>query len=580
MALIWEHVRKYKKLLALALILAAINQIFSLLDPIIFRHIIDSYATQARDLPFATFVKGVLLLLLASVGVAFVSRTAKNFQEYYVSMMTQRVGADLYERSVQHTFQLPFSVFEDRRSGEILQKLQKARTDTQAAIESAIGVLFLAVIGILFVVIYAFTVNWMVGLTFLLMIPLLGVTSYFISRKIKATQKKIVTQTAELAGSTTETIRNVELVKGLGLEDQEIKRLNHVNSKILALELEKTKQVRTLNFIQGTLINGLRSALLFLLLYLIWNGSITLGAFFSLLFYSFFVFNPLASFGTVAAQYQEAKASTEALQEILSLPPEPKPQDAKDPGSINTIAMRDVTFTYPSGTGPSVQDISFTLTRGKTIALAGASGSGKTTVAKLLTGLYKPSKGTIEVNNIPHSTLDFDAYRQTIGVVSQETQLFAGTIKENLLFVKPDASDEECMRALKSAQAMPIIERGGKGLLTRIGEGGVKLSGGERQRIAIARALLREPEFLIFDEATSALDSLTEKEISETIKQVRLARPNLLMLVIAHRLSTVVHADHIIVLSRGKVVEQGTHSELLQNSAGLYAAFWKQQTES
>ncbi len=580
MKLLWQYLRRYKKLLAGALGLAAVNQVFSLIDPQVFRLIVDRYATRAGEIPPYDFIRGVALLLLAAVGVAFVSRVAKNFQDYYVNVVTQRTGAAMYGRAVEHSFSLPYTVFEDQRSGELLQKLQKARTDSQAFIISAVNTLFLSAIGVLFVLTYAFLVDWRIGTAYLAIIPVLGSITYLISRRIKAAQSSIVKQTAELAGSTTETLRNVELVKSLGLERQETERLNLVNDRILSLELTKVRMIRKLMFLQGTMVNALRSALLLLMLWLIAEDDISLGQFFSLLIYSFFIFNPLAELGTVASQYQEASASLEQLNSVLKLAPEAKPRHPVKIDKVERIAFRGVNFTYGSNSGPhAVHGVTLELTPGKTAAFVGPSGAGKSTLVKLLVGLYHPSQGTMLVNDTDLREMDTEAYRRHLGYVAQETQLFAGTIRENLLFVRPEATDADCLSALKAAAALPIIERGDKGLDTKIGEGGIKISGGERQRLAIARALLREPDFIIFDEATSSLDSLTEAGITQTIRGIAKTRSNLISVSIAHRLSTVMHADTIYVLEKGSVVEHGPHAELLAKG-GLYAALWRQQQAS
>ena len=575
----WKFLREHKKTIALAMGLAAINQLFSLMDPLIFRFIIDDYATKVTTLSTSQFLSGVVMLLLASMGVAFVSRTAKTFQDYYTNVITQRVGTEMYSRSVEHTFSLPYSVFEDRRSGEILQKLQKARTDIQGFIESAIGILFFSMVGIAFVLVYAFLTHWAIGAAYVLMIPLLGSITFVLSTRIKSAQKAIVMETAELAGSTTETIRNVELVKSMGLESQEIARLNHVNEKILGLELKKVRLVRTLGFVQGTLINALRTGLLGLMLWLVFQQQITLGSLFSLLFYSFFIFGPLAELGTVAQRYQEARASLDALDEILALPTQARPKKPAALEKITHITYEDVSFTYPSTKIPSVKNISIDIRAGETIAFAGSSGSGKSTLVKLLTGLYLPTQGRITINGTDMKRLDSERVRARIGIVAQETQLFAGTLRENLLFVNPRASEEECIAALNHANAQHLIQRGEKGLDNKIGEGGIKLSGGEKQRLAIARALLRNPDVLIFDEATSALDSITEHSITETIQQIKKNRPHTICVIIAHRLSTIAHADRILVLEKGRAVEEGTHAQLVRKK-GLYYAFWRQQSGS
>lgn len=577
MKLLWHFISKYKKLLVLALTLATLNQFFSLLDPQVFRIIIDKYASKAGTMPAGEFLKGTLLLLLLAMGAALFSRIAKNFQDYFVNVITQRVGTDMYSRSVDHSFRLPFYAFEDQRSGELLSKLQKARTDAQGLILNSVNLLFVSTIGAVFAIIYAFIVHWSIGLIFILTIPLLGVATFWISRKIKAAQTMITRETAALAGSTTETLRNVELVKSLGLESQEIGRLNTVNEAILKLELKKVKMVRTLSFLQGTLINTLRSGIMLLMLYLVGTQAVTLGEFFSLLFYSFLIFNPLAEMGTVATAYQEASASMEQVEEVLRTEPEKQPDNPKEVGDISEIKFNNVSFHYGGNNKDAAKNINITVKAGETVALVGPSGAGKTTVIKLLVGLYKATSGAVTYNNMNVNEIDLAKLRSRFGFVSQDTQLFSGTIRENLLFVKPNATEEDMLNALKQSAATNILSRGSKGLETKIGEGGLKLSGGEKQRLAIARALLRKPDLIIFDEATSSLDSLTEEEITETIKDIKKSDPNLLCVQIAHRLSTIIHSDKIYVLEKGGLAESGSHSELLEQK-GLYAAMWRQQT--
>ena len=577
MQLLYSYLLRYKRLLFSALLLATINQVFSLLDPQVFRMIVDRYAVKIGAIPRHEFVRGVLVLLLMYVGVALVSRIAKNFQDYFVNVIAQRTGAQLYERSVSHSFSLPYSVFEDQRSGEILLKMHKARADAQSLITNFINFVFIALVGLTFVTVYAFTVHWAIGLVYLLLAPSLGTLMFFISRRIKTQQRVIVTQTAELAGSTTETLRNVELVKSLGLEQQEIRRLNRVNAGILDLELKKVKFLRYYSFLQGTIINSTRASILFLTLWLLYNRELTLGEFYALFFYSFPIFSPLAELGAIIAQYQEAKASMEKLEEVLAIEPEPKPANPVNLGALKRIAFEQVSFTYPSSSTPSLESVSLEIQNGETVAFVGPSGSGKTSLVKLLVGLYRPTRGHLCINNTDIDDIEAGDLRGRIGLVTQETQLFAGTIRDNLLFVNPAATDAECVEVLRQAAALPIIERGGKGLDTKIGEGGIKISGGERQRLAIARALLRQPELIIFDEATSSLDSITEKAITETIRDLTTHGHKRMTVLVAHRLSTIAHAQRIHVLAKGRVVETGTH-EMLLGANGLYAALWREQS--
>jgi ATP-binding cassette subfamily B protein len=577
MRLLYDYLSRQKHLLGAALLLATINQVFSLLDPQVFRLIVDRYAVKLGHIEQSVFVKGVLVLLLAYVGVALVSRIAKNFQDYFVNVIAQRVGAQLYERSVTHSFSLPYAVFEDQRSGEILQVMHKARADAQQLITNCINMIFVSLVGLVFVTIYGFTVHWAIGTVYVLLAPVIGTFMFFTSRKIKVQQRVIVRQTAELAGSTTETLRNVELVKSLGLERQEIGRLNDVNGRILALELKKIRFIRFYSFLQGTVINTTRAALLFLMLFLLFRTEITIGQFFALFFYSFPIFSPLAELGAMIAQYQEAKASMEKLDDVLQIEPAPKPLNPKPLGPLEAVSFDDVTFTYPSSASPSLENVNLTVRAGDTIAFVGPSGSGKTSLVKLLVGLYRPTSGRLCVNGIDASEVDADAMRARIGLVTQETQLFAGTIRDNLLFVNPAATDDDCLAVLRQAAALPIIERGGLGLDTKIGEGGIKISGGERQRLAIARALLRQPELIIFDEATSSLDSITEKSITETIRNLTTGQHRRMTVLVAHRLSTIAHAKRIYVLAKGHIVETGTHDSLLA-TGGLYAALWREQS--
>src|SRR3989344_2422671 len=580
MKLLLSYLKNHWKTSVFVMFLAVINQGFSLMDPIIFSHIIDDYASKFDELSRSDFFHGVLVLLGASIGVAFVSRVAKNFQDYYLNNVTQRVGARMYADGVRHSLSLPYSVFEDQRSGETLGILQKARQDGEKFLLSFINIAFVSIVAFVFVIAYAIHVYWGVAVVYVLTIPIVGGLSSLLSHKIKVVQKKIVSETAALAGSTTESLRNIELVKSLGLATQEVNRLNSSTDKILGLELKKLKYLRSLSFIQGTVINFLRTVILFFMLYLIYAGTITFGEFFSLYIYSFVLFGPLQELGTVINNYRESQASMESFQAILDMPIEPTPSAPKSLGPLTSINFDKVAFDYASSKSNALDDINFEVTTGETIAFVGPSGSGKTTLVKLLVGLYIPKFGQVCYNNIAGREIDLSELRKQIGFVTQDTQLFAGSIRENLLFVNPNATDIELKDVLKRSACDALLARADKGLDTLIGEGGVKVSGGEKQRLSIARALLRKPRLIVFDEATSSLDSITEAEITATMRAISEPGPAIslggISVLIAHRLSPVMPANRIYVLERGRVAEVGTHTELLSLS-GLYSAMWREQ---
>lgn len=575
MKILYKYLKNYWQLGVLALVLAAINQGFSLLDPLIFRHVIDNYATKFDQLTRDQYIKGVGLLLCGTIGVAFVSRIAKNFQDYFVNVITQRLGAQMYSDGLEHSLALSYAQFEDQRSGETLGILQKVRSDVEKLIAAAVNTLFTSIIGIIFVIVYAISVHWIIAPVFLAVVPLLGALSSALSKRIKKIQKEIVGETTALAGSTTESLRNIELVKSLGLVQQEIKRLNSTTGKILGLELKKVKYIRSLSFIQGTAVNFLRTCIMFVMLFLIFQREISVGQMFSLMFYSFFIFGPLQELGNVINTFREAEVSLANFEKIMSTPKEPKPESPIRIETVDSLEFKGVSFQHQSSNSKAISDINFSVKAGETIAFVGPSGSGKTTLVKLLVGLYQPIEGQIFYNTVSGKEIDLDLMRERIGFVTQDTQLFAGTIRENLLFVNPNATDQECHDVLMKAACQNLLARADKGLDSMIGEGGVKVSGGEKQRLSIARALLRKPNLLVFDEATSALDSLTEDEINETIKEVS-SGDNHITIMIAHRLSTIMHADRIYVLERGNIIEQGKHEDLLEGK-GLYYAMWRQQ---
>ncbi|MBA2522195.1 MAG: ABC transporter ATP-binding protein [Solirubrobacterales bacterium] len=583
MKILLQYLKPYKWMIALALLLATINQVFSMFDPMLIGKLIDKFANHPyhfdakKTLPRTKdqFIWGVFGILGLLVGTAMVSRIAKAFQDYVVNVIVQKFGAKIFTDGLRHSMRLPYQDFEDQRSGETLSILTKVRTDTEKFIGLFINILFAMLVSLVFISIYATSKHWSIMPVYFGGVIVLGIVTNLLSKKIKTIQKNIVKETTMLAGTTTESLRNIELVKSLGLTEQEVKRLNTNTYKILGLELRKVKSIRTLSFIQGTLVNFLTQVITFTLIWLIYRQTLTTGELIALQFYSFFIFGPLQEIGNIIVSYREAEASINNFHNLMIRKVEPKPEHPVLVGGINELEFRDLSFKHHTAQYKALDDINFDVKKGETIAFVGPSGAGKSTLVKLLVGLYRPQQGGIYYNGVSGEELDFDELRGQIGFVTQDTQLFAGTIKENLLFVNPNATDEELWDVLRKASCTYILTRAENGLDTVIGEGGLKLSGGEKQRLSIARSLLRHPYLLIFDEATSSLDSITEEAVTTTIKKISSEREQITVL-IAHRLSTIMHADRIYVLEKGKVAETGNHYELLEEK-GLYYAMWRQQ---
>ena len=594
MKILWHYLKPHKWLVLVTLLMAGINTGFSLADPILFGKLVNLAADHFSGVEglsnnqfFWTFHKitrkgvpywelGVFVIIIFSISVAMISRIAKAFQDYFLNVIIQKFGAGVFTDGLKKAMKLPYQDFEDQISGETLSILTKVRSDTERFMISFINILFGVFVGIVFVFVYAaLFIHWLVPVAYLVGILMLSFITGKLSKKIKVIQKNIVNQTTALAGSTTESLRNIELVKSLGLTTQEVDRLNKNTYKILALELTKVKRIRSISFVQGTLVNTLRQVILFILMWLIFRHQMDAGQLVTMQIFSFFVFGPLQEIGNIILSYREAEASLQNFDRLMKKEPEPEASHPQHLGEIKELEFLNVSFQHKTAAQKAIDNISFKVSIGETIAFVGPSGSGKSTLMKLLVGLYRPQQGKILYNGLDETAIRFDDLRNQIGFVTQDTNLFNGTIKDNLLFVNPGASEADINEALEKAACTNLMARAEKGLETMIGEGGLKLSGGEKQRLSIARALLRKPRVLLFDEATSALDSLTEEEITNTIRSISEFKSQVTIL-IAHRLSTIMHADKIFVLEKGEVEEIGTHDELLVKK-GLYFAMWRQQ---
>ena len=575
MHILWTYLRPHWRLATLALLLAATSQVLALIDPIIFGRIVDEYALNRAGKTDDQLVSGVLRLLGPAVLVAVLSRLAKAFQEYVTRLVVQKIGTQMFNDGLRHLLRLRFQEFEDMKSGEALSLLQKVRADSERFINSFINTLFTSLVGIGFLTWYAVARHWLLVPVFLIGVLVMGGLTGLLSREIKSQQRSIVRETNRNSGFITESLRNIELIKSLGLTFPEIRRLREQTDAIFALEMQKVKRIRILSFLQGTTLSILKLSILFALLWLIFRDVLSTGELIAMQFISVAIFAPLQELGNIILAWREADASLLNFAALLAKPIETRPADPVDTGPLTHVRFANVSFRHRGAQDDAVRDVSFEASLGDTIAFVGPSGSGKSTLVKLLVGLYAPTSGAVMYNDISTEDFRYNMVRRQIGLVTQEPHLFAGTIRENIRYAKADATDADIMEAMEQAACAYLVEKSPEGLETLIGERGMKLSGGERQRLSIARALIRRPPLLIFDEATSALDSLTEEHVSNTVRGIS-ARKSQMTMLIAHRLSTVMHADTIFVLEKGSIVEQGSHAELLERR-GLYYAMWRQQ---
>jgi ATP-binding cassette, subfamily B, bacterial len=575
MRILWKYLKHQRGLALLALALAAVSQVLALVDPIILGWLIDGYANQRGQRSDDELVRGALALLALAIAVAVLSRATRAVQDYVTRMVVQRFGTQIFNDGLRQTLRLNFQEFEDQRSGETLSLLLRVRRDTERLINAFINVLFASVIGMAFLVWYAVTKSWALVPVFLIGLLVLGGLSGLLTRQIRAQQRSINRETTRNAGFITESLRNVALIKSLGLTYREIRRLQAQTEQIFALEMAKVRRIRWLSFLQGSTLSLLKLSVLFTLLWLIFRNVLSTGELIAMQFISVAILAPLQELGTIILAWREASASMANFAELMAKPVERRPPDAVPVGPIESLRFEQVVFRHRGAKENALDGVSFSAARGDTIAFVGPSGSGKSTLVKLLLGLYRPAQGEVYYNGVGTRQLRYNEARRQVGYVTQETSLFAGTVRENMVFVRPDATDAQILQALDHASCTELLARLPKGLDTLIGESGAKLSGGERQRLSIARALLREPRLLIFDEATSALDSITEEQVTQTVRRISAERTQI-TLVIAHRLSTVLHADTIHVLEQGRIVESGGHAELLAGK-GLYYAMWRQQ---
>ena len=591
--------------ITLIFVFVVLSQSFSLVEPFFFATIISKYLSQSNSFPSsAVFFHSLTLIVLAWIAVAFAARTFKNLQTYYVNTVADRIGIRVLEDAYQHVLALPMAFHSDQKGGELFRKLTKARDDVTALFMVLFDKIFQNSFSIVVVFIIVFWKAWRIGIALFGFVPIFFLVTWLFNRRIKKTQIEINKINEQLFGTSFEAISHIELVKSFSSEKHEEDSLEHDNALSHARLKKKTVAYQGLGFAQGTVINLARVVLLWWGAVLAYRNLLSFANVILFNFYSFTVYQPLYDLGDVTTKYTEGIAAVDRLQSVLNEPITIK----NSPGAVvvekiqGRIEFKNVSFDYgqarvaavsdadqkktlkspslalieyPKLARPILSNISFVVEPGKKLALVGQTGSGKSTIVKLLLRFYEPTSGEILIDGKPIQSYDSESLRRRIGLVLQDNVLFNTTIGDNIKYGTFDASEDAVLDAAQRASLQPFLAKLGNGLQSLVGERGLQVSGGEKQRIAIARAVIKKPDILIFDEATSALDSNTEEQIRKSILEVS---KGVTSITVAHRFATVIDSDEIILLVNGVVAERGNHQKLLE-LRGEYSRIYNLQTQ-
>ncbi|WP_286851119.1 MULTISPECIES: ABC transporter ATP-binding protein [Sphingobacterium] len=580
MKIILNYIRPYTSQFFVILVLTSISQILILSSPYVLgNEIIDPFVTKAQYYRehglksdyFNGVIKGFIVFVLLSTGFWIVRIT----KDYILNINIKKISSNLFLDINKWIFRNNLHYFEDIQSGKLISLSQKVKSDVENFIAKAINVLFVSVINFFILMYITFDLSPFLPLVYTLLILALCSFIYFLSKKIMRIQIDIIDQNTSLFGFITESLRNFETIISLNVVNNELEKISGKIDQVLNIELKKEKQIQKFSALYCFVIYAIQFIILFVLIYLVYEGDVSIGQLVMLQMYFFIIFVSLEEFGGVVVAYRETSVSLKDVIKIKDHFIETVPSRLPAINQIDKINFKDVSFSYGSSPCPTLINISFNIAKGETLAIVGPSGSGKSTILKLLLGLYDPSSGFIEYNGKKLNRLEKESLRKKIGIVGQDTHLFSGSIRENMLFAKDTASEMEIVEALAKASCESLLSKVGRDLDSVIGEGGIKLSGGEKQRLAIARSLLRDSSLYIFDEATSSLDSFTEAEISDCIRSVSKLN-NSITIMVAHRLSTVMFADRIMVVKDGSIIEIGPHEKLLAQN-GEYARMWNLQ---
>jgi len=558
--IIWPR----KNILLVGLLLIIVSRLAGLVLPGATQYLMDDVIAKGN-------IEMLKMILIAVAGAILIQSVTSYALTQILSVEAQRLISILRSKVQKQVLRLPISFFDNNKSGALVSRIMNDVEGVRNLVGTGLVQLFGGVLTSVICMVLLIRISPLMTLYVLVPVAIFGLISLKAFSKIRPIFRERGKITAEVTGRLTETLNGVRVIKGFNAEAQEIKSFESGVEKLF-LNVKASLTSTSLITSSATFLLGLASTgIMGIGGYMIIQGQLTFGEFLSFTLYLGFMIAPIVQMSNIGSQLTEAFAGLDRTEELMNMTPE-------DDGTVRTttignikgdIQFNDVSFAYQEGK-EVVRNITFLAPSGSVTALVGTSGSGKTTIAGLAASFLNPQSGFITVDGVDLSKVSMDSYRSQLGVVLQDDFLFEGTIRENILFPRPNATEQQLLAAVKAAHVHEFTDRFEDGLNTVIGERGVKLSGGQRQRIAIARAILANPRILILDEATSNLDTESESLIQESLRSLMQGRTTF---VIAHRLSTIRQADQILVVENGHVVERGKHDELIEKQGRYYQLY-------
>lgn len=517
----------------------------------------------------------LIILPLGVLGIAFLKALFAYGQAYLMSYVGHWLVSDVRQQLFVHIVRLPIRFHDANTSGRLMARVISDVNEMANAIPSVLKDIFQQGLTFLAMLAVVFYQNWKLATIVLVVLPLSSLVLVHVGRRIRKLSKRGQESIGKMASVLKEAFSGIKIVKAYGQEEKEAQRFSLTNQSFRSAKI-KSSQASAMSSPLLEVIGVCGVA--FIIWYgggLVIAGEMKPGEFFSFLAAMFMAYAPVRKMSGANESVQRALAGAQRVFHVLDLDSELAKDEGKKilPPISKNLEFSGVKFLYEGSDEPALHNINLMVNVGEVVAFVGASGSGKTTLVSLVPRFYRPTEGAVKIDGEDIRLIDRSSLRRQIGIVSQETVLFDDTIRNNIAYGRPDATEDSIIEAARAAFAWEFIERLPQGLNTLVGENGLRLSGGQRQRLAIARAILRDPPILILDEATSSLDSESEKLVQKALANLVKERTTL---IIAHRLSTVQHADRIVVMNRGRIEEMGTHAELLRQG-GLYTRLYQTQ---